>query len=1760
MNDDLPFGFHDSLHGCRVGEAAHPGPCRCAIFNPTAILRKVGDLLELKADFYCLSETSATTITQQQVSKCLFQANYRCFWSPPVASQFETIDKRPSLRGEALGTAIFSRFHARLPRVTIPDSLTNSIRFNCCIIQLQRRDVLVVSIYGFPGATRCQNNVRMNDLLLSAVWDVIQHVGLPFIVAGDFNEKPQSLPIFEAFRRLGAIEVHQWFENKFGHQLPATCRNATRNDTAILHPWVSQYLVSADVLTSHQIGDHSPLILDFNFDIPNENGFSWRLPQCWARFAPAPDKIAFHYHQLKHLYAHNPICSSNDVTDALTQWSSHIEHAIDSAFKELHHHDPVRHPWNGLPKKFKGRCQPPKCNDNAPPTSVGGDRPGGYNPPCEIFSTTPKLKVKQVRRLTSLMRSIKACSNDNPQRTADLIQEWKTILQAKGYGKTWEKWILGFEAMPFVPLGLPDLDILDTAIAITRVDCDHACQHEYTIRKKSFQYRMTLDKHQDFSKLTYRLMKEIKTPFLQEVPGSIECTATLCRSTKGRSCLKLQGNSIPDFTLQAHASFGSAQICVLAQWNDLIQFRIISGDLPTRGTIVQNYTACTDKQIFSEFNKFWSPYWLRDPVEDQFCDECCTDFIQEMHLANLPDFPAIDINLRDVSLWKKAIADLKPGKAIGICAWRHEELQCLPEVCIQRLADIFHDAQDFALDGFMMQSRTILLPKCDHPESMNQIRPITIISSLFRLYGKVVFQAVTRSWKHTIPWNIMGGLPGKGVKDLALHQKLLIEEHVKDKKQLGGFSLDLVKAFNTFNRRIMFLALTRMGVPIRIASFWIRCLSRLLRHPEIHGRLGPPLPSTTGAPEGDCISVLAMIALSTVFYYRLRVAAPVVQPFAYADNWSWITDHQKSHFKAMVGILNLCHALKVTINFQKSWHWGTTKAFRDFSQILQLLFPSEQDTIVTQAHVKDLGESVAYGKFMPVDVIRARIEVACYRIRRLRWLPCSIQDKCMKIQTAAWPTALYAADTTFVGQKHFQDLRKAVIHAIVGPRNFANAWLAVAALSSHLMDPFLYVLCNMARLIRRLHTRDPALATKFLSMACLFQGIKPFGPASSFQRYCQIVNWKLMNDGTLMCSDTLSCHLFNDPLSSILKTMKLAWSSVLIDNLDRKGVGDYIPNLEINHKVFQAFSDDDQKLLSFYFLGSFQVNCIKHKWNPDQTPDCPLCGAPDTRPHRYLECPALTPARNQFPDAVALLQSERPEWMYIPLARMSDDFEAVRLLKNNLPYADDVKPAPSNDDRVYLFTDGGAIHPKYDAARLASWAVVQDTANNVQTRRSSADFAFTMPPKFPVMKTIAVGLVPGPQSAGRGELYAMVIAIRAAMQIPEHVLVTFVTDAQYVILTIRKIEALGFSWVSHKTPHADLIYEIYLRWNPVRFTVEKIKSHMNLNHARDFQQLHFMIGNKCADMAASSSLHNAPSALLQFCQEQKSWYVREKAWLLEVCRFVLALNRLRISQIDELPQTDDSTQSQTEEAHVPMHPRLYGEEAFQSLEEYNPPHFDFICSHFPNPDLQTCQAFLQGATTAMALCIWAKSLKWPPDLDSKYLNSNDWGITWVELYINFLLTTGIHMPIKTGGTGYNIRFIEFLSDEAMLLPRSRRSLAMQTTSFQRAISALNSLTNIGWFPTFDSGRVTSLKHLGWQVQATGIPCRPSMLRQKETMQFIRKLVPRSHTKGNISDHVVTSDLQPLLLFDAIPDVSMKEKWNLYHGLRRALRQNADGDS
>ena len=121
-------------------------------------------------------------------------------------------------------------------------------------------------------------------------------------------------------------------------------------------------------------------------------------------------------------------------------------------------------------------------------------------------------------------------------------------------------------------------------------------------------------------------------------------------------------------------------------------------------------------------------------------------------------------------------------------------------------------------------------------------------------------------------------------------------------------------------------------------------------------------------------------------------------------------------------------------------------------------------------------------------------------------------------------------------------------------------------------------------------------------MTVEFSGKKAYGPASTFKSYLDSIGRSIDIQGNLFCCGFATCNLARDPISSIIRCVNSAWPQVAVANIDRKGVGHFLPHPMINKKNLSAFNDRDQKLLAFFFLGAFQTEAIKNKWKKDQLP------------------------------------------------------------------------------------------------------------------------------------------------------------------------------------------------------------------------------------------------------------------------------------------------------------------------------------------------------------------------------------------------------------------------------------------------------------------------------------------------------------------------------------------------------------------------------
>ena len=286
--------------------------------------------------------------------------------------------------------------------------------------------------------------------------------------------------------------------------------------------------------------------------------------------------------------------------------------------------------------------------------------------------------------------------------------------------------------------------------------------------------------------------------------------------------------------------------------------------------------------------------------------------------------------------------------------------------------------------------------------------------------------------------------------------------------------------------------------------------------------------------------------------------------------------------------------------------------------------------------------------------------------------------------------------------------------------------------------------------------------------------------------------------------------------------------------IDRKGVGEFIPDVALFHSVFQKLPQEKQQILKLNVVGAFQTAAQKAKWDEDAVDECGLCWASDTREHRLLECAPLQTVRDAAQEACVTLQNVKKEWIFLPIPRCHDELIVFRAFVNSVKAPEVIPPRNCDIPHMRFFTDGGAQYPRHCNARIATWAVVQDISLNETQIKQAADFVFLVPPQFPKFHVTAVGIVPGEQTVARAELFAIFACNKSrSIFANRYQKLSFVTDASYVCRVIQIIETRSFSGIlCISFSNGDLIQELAEFWHADRFTVTKVKSHRALESAR----------------------------------------------------------------------------------------------------------------------------------------------------------------------------------------------------------------------------------------------------------------------------------------------------------------------------------------
>eukprot|EP00438_Fugacium_kawagutii_P021779 Skav205465 [mRNA] locus=scaffold4885:270761:274054:+ [translate_table: standard] len=1093
-----------------------------------------------------------------------------------------------------------------------------------------------------------------------------------------------------------------------------------------------------------------------------------------------------------------------------------------------------------------------------------------------------------------------------------------------------------------------------------------------------------------------------------------------------------------------------------------------------------------------------------------------------------------------------AISNLKDGKSPGFDGWKHQELRMLPRKAIEDLVGIVNAILPFGLHPDVMKAKTTLLAKISMPTSMDHGRPITVLGTIYRLISKVLYQQIVPVWSQTLPVQISGGLPGRSVRDLALMQSTCIEDALVNQLDLTGSTMDLTKAFNLIPRRPLRILLSRLGVPLPWIDFWLINLSKLSRALVHQGNVGSFIPSTCGVPEGDALSILAMISISVVFYFK--VVTVNLQAFSFADNWAWVSKSTRDQFRAWVAVRNLLHFLRMRLSVKKSWIWASTKRFRTEAKALNCLFTDTDDSLEIKHFAKDLGEIAQYNKKQVFKPLKDKLEEAKRRFARLAHLSVPLQTKLHIIQTSIWPMALYGVDLHFIGKSHFQELRKGVVQIAAGGKHKANPFLACSVLSKTLQDPLLFVLVSAIRVLRRMMTFQPDLVRSILSRAIAFNGKTTFGPATSLKRYLKTCHLDVCSEGNIKNGHKIICNVFTSSCKQISVALRLHWDShILQTQVQRKGIDpNQMYNLQLTRKLFTALSTTQQKLITLNMIGGYQTNCVKSKWLHESVDTCELCGQPDTTGHRFTTCSALAHIRDKHRTCQDLLR-DSPNWIYHPFATDDVRTHLLNTLKSSLKAQEpDFHNQPGQTCHVY-FTDGGCLHPTFEPARFCSWAVVRDCAPSHDIALAAAVESMERDRSYPFWHCVGCGSVPGSQTIVRAELFAVCEAVQNSLQDATVNEIRIYTDSAYVIKIAHLIQSPHFRSRLHLVSNADLVLRLHGLCQQVMPSFFKVKSHQDLKAISSPEQLWQAMGNAAADKIATQTLNRFPHQMLNDLAGVKQHHDLQTRHLGMVLEFFADNNLERHKLLLEHKQGQCPAVTQPCEVIV------------EQLSEYTV--LQQFAVELPEITVEVAQCNLIGTPIAYAVYQWIRTLQWPAIDESNNfcVRSNDAshakkGISWLELSINFVITTNQYFPVRTAGVSATSKFADYNSDEAKMLPKNYRAVSKQIFTFQAVIRCMISILGTEVWPSFAKPGQCSLASLGYNGHMMGLSPRPSLYQQRATMEAARQyIVGLEGSKSLFKSLDLIRPVHSLLIPDVFADILPSERFTNYQKLKKRQR-------
>lgn len=1190
----------------RIGEASNPGPNQIepritiGCFNPTGLMHKADTLDSLPCRGVSIWGVSETHLSKQGIAKfkqeLMFRKSRFKFWPGAPAPLRSTA--ATALGGKQVGTGFITDVPSRSLHHSWPSESWNEARFTVNTFFVQGHWVHAAVVYGY--AYRAES-VEVRAMTNELMQNVTNRVGYAMrgkrIIMGDFNQLEGQLEVIENLKSMGWKEVQLLAQERHNREISKTCKSTTTKDFIWISPELVPYFDQVE--TKSMYSDHLTLCAHFKPFGPPSKIYLWRKPKPFD-------------------WKENDYCiPDGSFHNNLGNTADSIIKNIAETFENRINDTLIQNGKRRLPHQQRGRSHTTEVVELAEHNCPNKpSRNGERVPTFDGHSLQHKQWFTQVRRLQNMIR------NKNPDSLQQKIhrhREWRAVLKASGFPNGFPIWWRTHPSKIYpAPERLPD----DVPSHEQLVAIFLTFELEFNQLEQTLKIEMVRKAKANRLLNPHKIFADVRKPPVSPVlllDNTIR--AEVMEVDFDNNTVMLDKNICFDINQPVVIENESCEI--KSQQDQHLTLNTIPDTIVPGVTLRQEKFVGELQELFQAFGKEWTKRWDRhkDLPPDHWSPilDCFKQFFPSCPEQNFPEIT--------LDLWRNTLRKKKTRAAVGPDAWSRDDLLRLPDDLTIGILELLH-----AIENGKPWPVTIItglvfsLEKIAGASTVNQYRPITVFSLIYRTWSSIRAKQCLRHLTQFVPATCFGNIPQRSTTQVWLGIQTLIEQAAHDQQQLSGVMVDIIKCFNHLPRLPIIEVCCHLGIPTGTLRAWGMALCQMQRRFVIRGSVGPALTSTTGCAEGCGLSVVGMLAINILVDFWVTIKLPQTTLWSYVDNLEVTTSKAEDSILALQTLSDILTALDLGLDKDKTFVWANSSEARKFLR---------DNSLTVRMWARDLGGHVQYSRQNTNAIITGRISAFKERWKDFARSHAPYHQKLSAIKMVAWPNALHGITSVHLSDEYHDELRTGALRGLQA-QSAGTSPIAHLSLVEHpSADPGFYALWKTISDIRTYIPPESCIRVLDEASRPTTRLRSEPGPTHVLLGRLRQIGWH-WEEGSFVASNGDLVDLWNCSIQELYLRIVEGWQDRVLHVVSQRKsfVGLWKCSPSLTHKTWPD-QPGDSSLLRTCLNGTFYT--ADHlRFRPEhEAKQCPFCGMEDSRKHRHWECAELQEARAFCPPDIS---------------------------------------------------------------------------------------------------------------------------------------------------------------------------------------------------------------------------------------------------------------------------------------------------------------------------------------------------------------------------------------------------------------------------------------------------------------------------------------------------------------------------------------------